>query len=128
MKIIFKPIIEFVVSEVILVKDIKELARPLGLMAAASEGTTIGLQWAEGVIFMFCPVHLTTDVGQEEYLENGRIYVPSISYALLDNYVKSIKTDEGLIVPVFDASEAESMRELAKWLKEWKGVVKGIEG
>lgn len=114
-KIIYRPIEEIVIGEYIFVKDIEELARPLGLAAAC--GQPMGLQWAEGVVFIFLPMGIVTDTGQQEYIENGRIHIPSIPFAMLEKYEKTIKTHEGMIVPVIDASESENMRELALWLK-----------
>lgn len=114
-KIIYQPIEEIVIGEFVLVKDVEELARPLGLASVYSQ--TIGLQWAEGVVFIFVPMGLVTDFGQSEYIESGRIHIPSIPFALMEIYEKSIRTHEGMIVPIINASESPIMRELALWLK-----------
>lgn len=113
--IIHKPLKEIVVIECVQLKKVEELARPLGFLVGS--GQIAGLNWAEGIVFMFNIINPVTEHMSKEYMD-GKIYCPSIPFVIMPEYKPTIKTTEGLIIPIIDVTLYPSLKTLALWLKK----------
>ena len=121
-KIVYEPLQEVVIAEVVKLESIEELARPLGFMMGS--GQIVGLNWAEGIVFMFNMLSPTTDTLSKEYIFSKRMYCPSMPFAIMHKYQSSIRTPEGLNVPVIDITQYPHLKEIAVWLKEYSESMK----
>jgi len=124
-KIVYEPLQEVVIAEVVKLESIEELARPLGFMMGS--GQVVGLNWAEGIVFMFNVLSPTTDTLSEEYVFNRRMYCPSMPFAIMPEYQSSIRTQEGLNVPVINVTQYPNLKDIAVWLKEYSENINGYK-
>lgn len=113
MEILFKPVKELVIMECVRYPSKEALANSLAFLLRT--GQPIALDWAEGVVFFGMPLPPTTDALVKDYME-GRIYWPSVMFALMPTYQAAISIGT-LDVPVIDMSPNPTMRTVAGWLK-----------
>ena len=78
-------------------------------------GRPIILNWAEGIVFHHSPLPFNTKELLKER-KNGRIYWASVIFALMPNYVPTLKIGPRDI-PVVSTPNL-LLRRAAKWIKE----------
>ncbi len=110
-----EPFREVVIKEYIYFPSVEELAK---FAEVASGGRPTGLNWAEGVAFIYYPVPLATEVATRELVEGGRVYWAFVSYALMPEYMPVVETREKIMLPVINVSSSRLFRRVAGWLKE----------
>lgn len=109
----YKPFKEIVVKEVVEYPSIESLAKFLG--AYLKVGQLIVPNWAEGTIFCYFPLPLTTESLVKEYFE-GRVYWSTVIFTHMPTYHEALKVDAAEI-PIIDVSHNPSLRRMAKWLR-----------
>lgn len=113
----FEPFEEIVVMERQFFSTSDEIARFASIIAG---GKTVGLYWAEGVVFLYFPIPASTETVAKALVEHKRVYWSFVGYALMPKYQSIIETREKMIVPVVDMSTNPLIRKVAAWLKEQK--------
>lgn len=113
-KVRFEPFKEIVIRECNKFSSPEELARFADI---ASGGKSIGINWADGVAFVYYPIPLATETAAKAVIEEGRVYWAFVSYALMPEYKPKIETKERIIVPVVNVSSSPLFKSVAKWLK-----------
>lgn len=113
----FEPFTEIIVMERDFFPNAEEIARFASIIAG---GKTAGLYWAEGVIFLYFPMPVSTETMSKELVQNKRVYWAFVGHALMPKFQPIIETREKMIVPVIDMSSNAMMRKVASWLKEQK--------
>jgi hypothetical protein len=83
-------------------------------------GKLAGLYWAEGVVFLYFPLPVSTETAAKELIEDKRVYWTFVGYSLMPKYQPTIETKEKMIVPVIDMSSNSMFKKVAGWLKEQK--------
>jgi hypothetical protein len=76
---------------------------------------TIPLVWAEGVVISRNVLPPTDDVIREQL--KGIVHFSAVEWALMPKYRSTLKS-EGITIPIIDASETETLREVAKELRK----------
>jgi len=94
-----------------------DIARFASIIAG---GKTTGLYWAEGVVFLYFPLPVSTETAAKALIENRRVYWTFVGYALMPNYKSIIETKEKIMIPVIDMSSNPMFRKVANWLKKQK--------
>lgn len=106
-KIVIHEIIEYKLGDLI---DLTLLGQQ------TAGGTTIPLlQWAGGVVFQITPFNPDSEAVIEEQL-NGVIHYASVMFAVKEKFENELRTPGGT-VRLLDASAAETLRELGKYLR-----------
>lgn len=113
----FEPFREIVIMERNFFSTPDDIARFASIIAG---GKTAGLYWAEGVVFLYFPLPVTTETAAKALVENKRVYWTFVGYALMPKYQPLIETKEKIMVPVIDMSSNPMFRKVASWLKEHK--------
>ncbi|MCJ7470571.1 hypothetical protein MUO74_08820 [Candidatus Bathyarchaeota archaeon] len=94
-----------------------DIARFASIIAG---GKTVGLYWAEGVVFLYFPIPASTETLAKEFVEHKRVYWAFVGYTLMPKYQPVIETREKIIVPVVDMSSNPLIKKVATSLKEQK--------
>ncbi|MEA2090220.1 MAG: hypothetical protein U9O89_05625 [Thermoproteota archaeon] len=110
----YEPFKEIVIMQCTKFAAPEELARFTGIIAG---GKTAGIYWAEGVAFIYFPLHVDTETAAKALIEQKRVYWTFVSYALMPKYQKRLETKEKLIIPIVDMSSNPLFRKVAQWLK-----------
>jgi len=113
----FESFKEIVIMERNFFSSPEDLARFTSVVAG---GKLAGLYWAEGVVFLYFPLPVSTETAAKELVEKRRVYWTFVGYALLPEYKRTIETKEKIIVPVIDMSSNPMFRKVANTLKEQK--------
>jgi len=112
MKIIYKPVEELVILEMV-EYTLEKLAETGALIQDA--GHPLVLNWAEGVIFHHMPLPFNTKELLKER-QQGRIYWASVIYAPMPEYRPSLKIGPRDIPVV--ATPNPLLIKAAKWIKQ----------
>ena len=110
-----EPIRELIIKECIKFPSLEALARFAEISAG---GRPTGLNWAEGVAFLYYPVPLVTETAIKELIEGGRVYWAFVGYALMPEYQRIVETRDKIILPVIDVSGSAFFCSVARWLRE----------
>jgi len=110
--VIYKPIQEVIIMEVIKYNTPEELLRNILLLP----GQPAILYWAEEVVFYPVPLMPNTSKIVEELL-NGRIYWTFVSFAEMREYSSMVAAEKGPEAVVINVSRSKVLREVASWLK-----------
>ena len=113
----YEPFKEIVIMERNFFSTPDDIARFTSIIAG---GKLAGLDWAEGVVFLYFPLPASTETAAKELIENKRVYWTFVGYSLMPKYQPTIETKEKMIVPVIDISSNPMFRKVASWLKESK--------
>lgn len=113
----FEPFREIVIMERNLFSTPDDIARFASIIAG---GKAAGLYWAEGVVFLYFPLPVTTETATKALVEDKRVYWTFVGYALMPKYHPLIETKEKIMIPVIDMSSNPMFRKVASWLKEHK--------
>ena len=116
-KVRFDPFTEIVIMERDFFTTPDDIARFASIIAG---GKTAGLYWAEGVVFLYFPVPVSTETLAKELVEHKRVYWAFVGHALMPKYQPVIETREKIIIPVVDMSLNPLIKKVATWLKEQK--------
>lgn len=110
----FEPFREIVIMESNMFPSPDDIARFTSIIAG---GKTPGLYWADGVVFIYFPLPVSTEIAAKALIEERRVYWTFVGYALMPKYQSIIETREKIIVPVIDMSSNPMFRKVAEWLK-----------
>jgi len=110
----YEPFREVVIRECIYFPRIEELVRFADIAAG---GRPTGLNWAEGVAFIYYPIPLATELAARELIVDARVYWAFVSYALMPEYSPVVETKEKIILPVINVSSSPFFRQVARWLR-----------
>lgn len=110
----YEPFKEIVIMQCTKFETPEELARFTGIVAG---GKTAGIYWAEGVAFIYFPLHVDTETTAKAIIEQKRIYWTFVSYALMTKYQGRLETKDKLIIPIINMSSNPLFRRVAQWLK-----------
>lgn len=113
----FEPFREIVIMERNFFATPDDIARFASIIAG---GKAAGLYWAEGVVFLYFPLPVTTEAASKALLEENRVYWTFIGYSFMPKYQSLIETKEKIMVPVIDMSSNPMFRKVTNWLKEQK--------
>lgn len=113
----FEPFREIVVMERNFFLTPDDIARFASIIAG---GKAAGLYWAEGVVFLYFPLPVTTETAAKALVEEKRVYWTFVGYSLMPKYQSLIETKEKIMVPVIDMSSNPMFKKVANWLKEQK--------
>jgi len=111
----YEPFREVIIRECIYFPRIEELVR---FADVAAGGRPTGLNWAEGVAFIYYPIPLATELAAKALIENARVYWAFVSYALMPEYAPVVETKEKIILPVINVSSSPFFRQVARWLRQ----------
>ena len=111
----YEPFKEVVIMERDLFETPDDIARFASIIAG---GKAAGLYWAEGVVFLYCPLPASTETTAKMLVENRRVYWTFVGYSLMPKYQPVIETREKMIVPVINMTSNVLIRTVAIWLKE----------
>ena len=106
---------EVIIMEQTHFKTVDDLARFTNITVG---GKPAGLYWANGVVFVYYPLPISTEVAAKALIEEKKVYWAFVSYALMPDYKAIIETKERIMVPVIDMSTNNLFVKVAKWLKE----------
>jgi hypothetical protein len=81
-----------------------------------SQGESLILKWAEGVVFSYSPIAPSTDLLLDEYVK-GRVYWSDVVYAIMPEYKQSLRVGS-LDIPIIDVSPNPLLSEAARWMKK----------
>jgi len=81
-----------------------------------SQGESLILKWAEGVVFSYSPIAPSTDLLLDEYVK-GRVYWSDLVYAIMPEYKQSLRVGS-LDIPIIDVSPNPLLSEAARWMKK----------
>ncbi len=109
--IVHEPLKRIVVREMVRYDTPPQLVNALAFIMKM--GQPVLLTWAEGVVFVSQPI--PPPEMPEEYVR-GDLYVASISYAPMPEYMNNVKSGN-VEMPVIDVSRSPLSRELAQFLK-----------
>jgi len=73
------------------------------------------LTWANGVIFEFGVLRDTDDIVKEKL--EGKLHWNFLHYATLEKYQPEFKVQGNIRIPIIDASNNETFRDMAMWIK-----------
>jgi hypothetical protein len=113
-KITYEPYTEVVIKEYTYYPKPEVLAATLAHCIQIGQPAVI--LWCEGVAFIPMALPPDTETVAKEYLA-GRIIWSSVAFTLMPNYQQAIKVG-GIEVPIVDVSPNETLRQVARWLKE----------
>ena len=111
----YEPFKEIIVMEKDFFSTADDIARFVSIIAG---GKAAGLNWAEGVVFLYFPLPASTETTAKMLVEHGRVYWTFLGYSFMPKYQPIIETREKMIVPVVDMSTNKLMKKVAAWLKE----------
>ena len=117
MKIKYEPFEEVIIKDYVKFEKLDDLVYAFAQLRA--HGQPVSLDWAEGVVFTHTVLQPSTDELESEFLK-GRLYVASVSFALMNKYKTTVtyKSSQGEIaVPIINVSSSKMLSELACWLK-----------
>ena len=112
MKFNYMPAKELVILEMV-EYSLEEIAQTSALIQET--GRPIILNWAEGIVFHHSPLPFNTKELLKER-KNGRIYWASVIFALMPQYVPTLKFGPRDIPVV--ATPNPLLKRAAKWIKE----------
>ena len=112
MKFTYMPAKELVILEMV-EYTLEEIAQTSALIQET--GRPIILNWGEGIVFHHSPLPFNTKELLKER-KNGRIYWASVIFALMPNYVPTLKIGPRDIPVV--ATPNPLLKRAAKWIKE----------
>lgn len=112
MKFTYMPAEELVILEMV-EYTLEEIAQTSALIQET--GRPIILNWAEGIVFHHSPLPFNTKELLKER-KNGRIYWASVIFALMPNYVPTLKIGPRDIPVV--ATPNSLLKRAAKWIRE----------
>ena len=112
MKFTYMPATELVILEMV-EYSLEEIAQTSALIQET--GRPIILNWAEGIVFHHSPLPFNTKELLKER-KNGRIYWASVIFALMPQYVPTLKIGPRDIPVV--ATPNPLLKRAAKWIKE----------
>lgn len=113
----YEPFREIVVLERESFATPDDIARFVSIIAG---GKPAGLNWADGIVFLYFPLPASTETTAKLLVESGRVYWTFLGYSFMPKYQAVIETREKIIVPVVDMSSNEIIRKVTSWLKEQK--------
>jgi hypothetical protein len=114
-KISYDPFKEVVIKEYVRFEKIEDLIYIFAQLRAG--GAPVALSWANGIVFVYMPVPMETDVLMEEYLK-GKVYWANVSFAEMPEYKPVLETKERIQVPVINVSSNALIMQVAEWLKK----------
>lgn len=112
MKFTYMPAKELVILEMV-EYSLQELAQTSALIQET--GRPMILNWAEGIVFYHSPIPFNSKELLKER-KNGRIYWASVMFAVMPEYVPTLKVGPRDIPVV--ATPNPLLRKAAKWIKE----------
>jgi hypothetical protein len=113
----YEPLKEIVILQRNYFPSPDDLARFASVVAG---GKTVGLYWAEGVVFLYFLLPASTETTAKILIEKGRAYWTLVGHALMPKYQPIVETKEKLMVPVIDLSSDPIVKKVASWLKQQK--------
>jgi len=106
---------EVIIMEQTHFKTVDDLARFTNITVG---GKPAGLYWANGVVFVYYPLPISTEIAAKALIEEKKVYWAFVSYALMPEYKPIIETKERIMVPVIDMSTNKLFVRVAQWIKE----------
>ena len=94
--------------------SIEEFFKRIELMVKS--GHHVGLNWAEGVVFLSVPYQSNSDVVIEEAMK-GTMYWSTVIFSSMPKY-QPIKKMGAREVPIIDQTPIPYLRQVAQWLKK----------
>jgi len=117
MKFNYMPAKELVILEMV-EYSLGEIAQTSALIQET--GRPIILNWAEGIVFHHSPLPFNTKELLKER-KNGRIYWASVIFALMPNYIPTLKIGPRDIPVV--ATPNPLLKRAAKWIREHRETI-----
>ena len=117
MKFNYMPAKELVILEMV-EYSLGEIAQTSALIQET--GRPIILNWAEGIVFHHSPLPFNTKELLKER-KNGRIYWASVIFALMPNYMPTLKIGPRDIPVV--ATPNPLLKRAAKWIREHRETI-----
>lgn len=93
---------------------IREFFERIELMAKVSP-QPIGLNWAEGIVFLYYPYHPDSDIIIEDALK-GTQYWSVVIYSQMPKY-QPLRKMGAREIPIMDQSAIPHLKRVARWLK-----------
>jgi hypothetical protein len=113
----YEPIKEIVVLDRNHFDSTDDLARFASIVTG---GKVAGLNWAEGVVFLYFVLPASTETTAKALIESGRVFWTLVGYASMPKYQPMIETKEKIMIPIIDLSHNPLIRKVANWLKQQK--------
>ena len=113
----YEPFKEIIIMEKDYFATPDDIARFVSII---SGGKAVGLNWADGVVFLYFPLPASTETTAKLLIEHGRVYWTFLGYSFMPKYQPVIETREKMIVPVVDMTSNELIKKVALWLKNQK--------
>lgn len=111
----YDPLKTIAVMECTEFENTEDLAR---FVSITTGGKPTGLYWADGVAFIYFPVHATADAIAKAIIEEKKVYWSFLGYTSMPKYMRVVETKERMMVPVVDISRSSLFQKVAKWIKE----------
>ena len=112
-EIVVQPIKKIVILECTEL-PIEELFKRIELIAMSGE--PVGLNWSEGIVFLYMPYQPDNDIMIEQALK-GTMYWATVIFSSMPKYqpIKKFGAREILII---DQTSISYLRQVAQWLKK----------
>jgi hypothetical protein len=116
-KITYDPFKEVIIKEYTRFEKIEDLIYAFAELRAS--GVPVSLNWANGIVFVYSPLHPDTEQIVDEFLK-GRLYWINVTFAAMPEYKQILETKEKIQVPVINLSSNPTIRQVTEWLKQQK--------
>jgi len=116
-EILYNPVKQIFIMEVVQYETKEELANIAAVLFRIGQPSL--LNWTDGIVFTGVPLTPTSTPLFKELIQ-GRSYWLSISFAPMPQYAERVSIGT-VDIPVIDMSRSTVAREVADWLKNWKG-------
>lgn len=114
-KVTFMPWKEIVIHEVIRYESLEKFIEQK--ITGLPKGIHLEpLLWTEGIVFSRSVMPPGPDVIKEQL--QGIIHYQSLEYAPMEKYEASVSTQDGMVIPIVDATRTEALRAVAAALKK----------
>lgn len=110
----YEPFKEIIVMNYVKFPSVDDLVRFANISAG---GKTVGVYWANGVVFIYYPLSGTNTVAKS-IMEERKAYWTFVGFALMPEYKSIVETREKIIAPVIDMSGSPVFQRVAEWLKK----------
>jgi hypothetical protein len=116
-KITYDPFKEVIIKEYTRFEKIEDLIYAFAELRAG--GAPVSLNWANGLVFVYSPLHPDTEQIVDEFLK-GKLYWINVTFAAMPEYKQVLETKEKIQVPVINLSSNPTIRQVTEWLKQQK--------
>ncbi len=113
-EVVCRPPKQLIILECTHYPSVEALAKTAATIV--SQGESLILKWAEGVVFSYSPIAPSTDLLLDEYVK-GRVYWSDVVYAILPEYKQSLRVGS-LDIPIIDVAPNPLLSEAARWMKK----------